>query len=1164
MARKAANPGGVTKFTHNDSDKLMSRLDLSQLKNLLEHTFPENRVIQVGATSLKTNCLAASVTGHIDKTPSMYLDVQRGIVKCKACGYVTRNILQLFQDARGWSYRETISQVLTYTGQRLVSDKLEAEVEAYDVYNQAVAAMLWACVTYAQRLLAPPVDVEDRKNYDDIALHAAGPVLDWLFVQRKHKPECLGQLPYGIWPPQHLMASYAAQRLEALADAQYARYQNTFLTPERREKVLERVKTISGFAGMEWTNAVAFFSGHGFRTPGLIRLRRPAHDDQKDGNYLALPGFSENEPIGFFGLYAQHLGGLDATEAKALRCYVVEGENDAITAQEQLLTTGSTGYVFLAANGSNNDLDALTAAGVDTVYLLSDHPSRGRGEVWARGRLATASEVSVRVFRGWSELDTVPGMPKDPDDVISLGGYDVFKRVVIDEADKWFVPVDVWALDRVLEDAALLGPDDVREKTALAVSFGECVRNAAQLSQFVDRACQRLGLTPAIVRGLIVRSKDDEAGFLARIVDVLNRSFHPLYKEDTPRGSVIHLHHRESDRSLRFGTDDGQGALSSIANVVGDIHTFFSENVGLPAWLLPQQGTGAVMPIRELQRVLADYVRIAIQSLFQNVPSREECEQFGQGPHAVEDVTAPFGLMLFIVNGTSVYEGTFSPDGTSRINWKKLDGPSKGARLFLLEPALTFPELRSVADLEAGNHYTLDDARYYLTKLIHLYRTGWRTLTTEIDAVLLAYYQLSFSCPALCPSHVHVELVGQHSSGKSTLLSTFCGIQFPHLQVCSWAKGMSSYTAASLYQGFNRCSTTMCLEEFTRDLSTNSAKNGQVQSCAEVMRGVMFPGGAVVTRALPTGGVKKMTIATNIVTASINPAHDPQDASRRMTIETVKVEGLKDPSIQFTEAFPPEELTRMRRVFGLGMFKYIRTFREHYAEIERELATGKVVTSFAVDTRFLRNFYPIAPLMVMLGEDWRAFVVKATESRRGRLTATARNNISTQLFDTLMRTNNMRIGSSGAVTSATVMLASSDPTRWMALNHAQSGMYYFDDMGLLVIDWISVVSPGGLLHRVEPYCRTQYNLLKHQLDQHPLAQREHQYDSSSVLSALRSLGGFMRPDEITVLDVRKQVDELRASYVDRAPDPREQGGPSRDGQDDGPPGLQPRRRAFRN
>lgn len=1164
MARKPASAPSAAKFTYRDSHKLMSRLDVGQFKTLLEHTFPENRLVSVGVSSLKTNCLAGPVTGHVDKNPSMYLDLSRGTVKCKACGYFTRDVLQLFQDARGWSYRETLAQILTYTGQRLISDKLEAEVEAYDVHNLAIAQMQWVCTTYTQRLLAPPVDPQDRAFYDDIAQHAAALAKDWLFKHRGHKPELLHQLPYGIWPPAHIMSLYAASRLEDLANAQYTRFQNTALTPERREKVLDRIKTLTANVGPEWTNTVAFFNGHGLRTPGKIRLRRPAQDDQKDGNYLVLPGFSEGEPIGFFGLWANHLGGLDASEAKSLRFYLVEGENDALTAQENLLAQGLTGYVFLAANGSNNEIDNLDGAGLDAVHVLPDHPGRARGEVWMRGQLLTAVDMPTRVFRGWSELDTIPGMPRDPDEAISLGGFDVFKRVVIDECDKWFVPVDVWALDRTLEDAALLGPDDVRERTAVAVSFGECVRNASQLAQFIDRVCPRLGLTPAIVRGMIVRSKDDEAGLIARIVDVLNRTFHPLYKEDTPRGAIIYLHHRASDRTIRFGTDDGQGALSSIANVVGDIHTFFVENVGIPAWLIPQQGPGVIMPIREMQRILADYVKIALQALFQDVPSREECEQYGQGPHVVDDLSAPFGVALYVVNGPTVYEGVFVADGSPRMVWKRLDGPSKGKMIFLTDAVPAFPELRTVADLEAGNHYTLEDIQQYIAKLAKVYSTGWRTLNTEIDALLLAYYQASFSCPVLCPSKVHVELVGQHSSGKSTLLSTFCGSQFPHLQVCSWAKGMSSYTAASLYQGFNRCSTMMGLEEFTRDLSTNTAKNSQIQSCNEILRQCTFPGGAVITRAIPTGGVKKMVIATNVVTASINPAHDPQDASRRMTIETVKVEGLKDPSIQFSEVFPPDEMTRMRRVFGLGLFKFYRVFREHFAEIERELATGKVVTSFAVDTRFLRNFYPVAPLMAMFGQDWRAFVARATESRRGRLTANARNNISTQLFDTLLRTNNLRVGSTGAVTSVAVMLASSDPTRWMALNHAQSGVYYFDDMGLMVVDWISVVSPGGLLHRVEPYCRTQYNLLKHQLDQYPLALREHQYDSSRVLSALRTLGGFMRPDEITVLNVKKPIEELRAAYVDRPVETRDAGPPRPELGDDGPPGLSRKRQIFNN
>lgn len=1160
MTRKT----GSAKFSHNDGHKLLNLLDVTQLKTLLAHSFPEHRLTQINTAAVKINCLASSVTGHIDQNPSMYLDVVRGTIKCKACGYFTRNLLQLFQDAKGWSYRETLSQVLTYTGRRLVSEKVEADVEAYDIHNLAVSTLLYVCTAYARNLLAPPIDPEDKKNYDEIALHAAAPVLEWLFTHRKHLPEHLGALPYGVWPPQHVLFAYAAERLETLAGAQYERFQNTYLTPERRTKVLERIKVLAEPAGVEWVNSVAFFNGHGLRTPGKIRLRRAHLEDQKDGNYLTLPGFTEDEPIGYFGLYAPHLGGLDPSEAKALRFFLVEGENDAITAQEHFMSAGLTGYVFLASNGAFNDLDALVSAGVEEVYVISDHPVRGKGDAWLRGRLVTGAEVFVRVFRGWSALDKIPGMPKDPDDAIQLGGFQIFKRTVVDEGDKWFVPVDVWALDKALEDAAVLGPDDVRERTAIAVGYGETVRNAAQLSQYVERVCTKMALTPAIVRSLIVRSKDDEAGFIARIIDVLTRLFHPLYKEDGMRGAILYLHHRTKDRTIRFGTDDGAGALSALANVVGDVHSFFAEQVGIPAWVMPQQGQGLAQPVRELQRIFADYLKIAIQSLFHDVPTREECTQYGQGVHVIEDAQAPFGVVVMVVNGMCVYEGTYVPDGSLSLSWKKLDGPSRGLSLFLTEPHPHFSELRSVADLEDANKFTIEDVRYYVHRLVQLYRTGWRTLNTDLDAKFLAYYQAAFSAPHLSPSKVHLELVGQHSSGKSTALSTFCGGQFPHLQICPWSKGLVNYSTASIYQGFNRASLTMGLEEFTRDLTVATAKTAQVQSISELLRQVIFPGGAVVSRALPTGGSRQMIVRTNVVTASIHPAHDPQDASRRLTVETVKVEGLKDPQMEFAELFPPEELTRMRRVLGLGLIKFYRPYREYYDQIERELGTGKVVTTFAVDTRFLRNFYPIAPLMALLGEDWKDFVIKATEARRGRLTANARSNVTTQLFDTIFRTNNLKIGQSGAVTSVAVMLGSRDPTRWLALNHAQAGVYYFEDLKYLIVDWISVVAPGGLLHRVEPYCRTPPNLLKHQLDQHSLARRDHQYDPPKVLSALRAFGGVMRTDEITVVDISAMLEELREAFVERLPGADRADRTANDAVDDGPPGLPRRQRHFNN
>jgi len=1152
MARKATpgTPGSV-KFNLKDGNKLLTRFDLPRFKALLSRLFPNVQQVQFSPYGVKINCIATPVTGHIDNTPSMFIDVQRGTVKCKACGYFTRNILQLLQDSKGLSYRDGMAELVNVTGVRLVSEKVEAELEAYEIHTLALQTLLHACSQYGLKLLSPPQgDGEDAKDYDEITRHAAGPVLEWLFRQRGHKPEYMGQLPYGIVPPRHIVERYVMERLVAISDADYRRYQLTHLSPERREKVLARAKVILEPVGLEWTNTVAYFNGHTMRTPARIRLRRPDVDDEKDGNYLTLPGYTEEEPLGYFGLYAPHLGGLTPSEGQAIRLYLVEGENDTISAQERLFDRGMTNHLFVGSNGAFNELDELCTAGFDSVNILSDHPSetRGKGDVWLRGRLLTAQEISPRVFMGWAELDRLtPGSPKDPDDVIQLGGFDQFKRLVIDEASRTFVPVDAWALDRALEASSGIAPDEAREKTAVAVKFGECVRDAAQLSQYIDKICAALGVTPSVVRGLIVRSKDDEAGFISRFVDLYKREFHILYKEDTMRGGLLFLHHRATDRTIMFGMSDGEGILTSLSNVVGDVHEFVANNVGLPAWLLPQTQTPVGQPIRELQKVLSMYAKIALQSVYLGVPSKSECTFLGQGTHLIDDPNVAFGQFFYVVNGPHVYKGTFATDGARHVEWHKLDGPSDGKYIFSRDSTALCAEIQSVADLKDGNEVTLEELGRAIDDVEVAVRDGWSTLTTELDAQYVAYSLFTYSSPHYCPSTTHIEIVGQMSSGKSTLLSLYCGGQYPQLQLCAWAKGLLNYSPASIYQGFNASTVAMCLDEHTRDLAMNTMKTMQVQNVNELLRQVIFPGGAVVTRGDQDGQTRTMRVRTNVATSSIFPAHDAQDASRRYTIETVKVEGKKDPASVIHQSIPEEKMRRIKRLFAIGSFRFQREYMDHYAIVEKELSSASMTFSYAVDTRFLRNFYAIGAVMAMLGRDWRAFVHKCAESRKARLQANAKNTLANQLFDTIFRTNNVRVGASG-VSSVAALLGSKDG-RAVALNGSLCGVFYQEETGYMVFDWITLLSPNGILHRSEAFNKASPQLLKYQLDQHHAALREHQYDVKAVTDWLRGYSIHSGGTDISVLTMNDIVIDLREHAVAR---PVEHERPARG---DGPPGL---------
>lgn len=1160
MTRKAQpGPQGAIKFSLKDGYKVLQKLDVTRLKALITRLFPAAQQIPHGPHAIRINCIVTPVTGHIDNDPSMIVNVQRGYVQCKACNYYNRNILQVLQDAKGLSYRDAMSELVAITGVRIVSEKVEAELEAYEVHTLAMQALLWACAQYGTKLWSPPSEgTDDAKDYDAIAVHAAGPVLDWMFRHRAHKPEYMGQLPYGIMPPKHVVERYVGERLEALAEAEYRRFNLTHLTLERREKVLARVKTILEPVGLEWVNTVAFFNGHGMRTPSRIRLRRPDVNDEKDNNYLTLPGFTEEAPLGYFGLYAPHLGGLTPAEGAAIRLYVVEGENDAITAQERLLEEGYTNYLFVATNGAFNELDELVPAGFDKGYIVSDHPSeaRGKGDVWLKGRLMTAGEFEPRVFMGWPELDRLtPGTPKDPDDAIQLGKFQDFKRIVIDEVNKYFVPVDAWALDRVLEAASGIDPEEVREKTAVAVKFGECVRDASQLSQYIDKVCAALGLTPSVVRSLVVRSKDDEQGFIARLVDLYRREFHVLYKEDTMRGGLLLLHHRAADRTVTFAVNDGEAILAALSNVVGDVHEYLSNNVGIPVWLLPQTQTPIMQPIRELQKILSHYVKIALQTIYMGVMAKNECTILGQGVHVIDDPHVPRAKFFYVVNGQACYKGVYLDDVNDDVKWVKLDGPSDGKYLFTREAEPVCAEIQSVADLVEGNAATLEDFANAIGEVEKAIALGWTTLTTDLDARFVAHSLATYSAPHLCPSTTHIEIVGQMSSGKSTMLSLYCGGQYPELQLCGWAKGLLNYSPASIYQGFNASTVALCLDEHTRDLSMTTQKSIQVQNVNELLRQVIFPGGAVVTRGDRDGQTRTMRVRTNVVTSSIFPAHDAQDASRRYTIETVKVHGKKDPATVLAQTIPKERMRSIRKLFTVGTFRFYTNYMAHYKAIERELSSASMQFSYAVDTRFLRNFYAVGAIMAMLGKDWREFVRACAEGRKASMEANANNTLASQLFDTIFRTNAVRVGSSG-VSSVSALLANKD-SKSLALNGALSGALYQDATGYLIFDWITLLSPNGILHRSEAYNKATPQLLKYQLDQHPNALRPHQYDVKALISWLQGFSVHSHGADISVLDLKKIVADLREHAVARPVEDR----PERN--NDAPPGFQ-RNRGSQN
>ncbi len=1100
-------------LSNRDAVELFRRVDISQLGHVFRRYLPDSDPQQKGAQRLRMHCV---LPGHPDHHPSFEVDFRTGVASCNVCHYRTRNLLQLFQDSKlGWGYAQSLKELQAVTGVRLVPEKLEAQYDRLDIHREALKAIAWATNKHLIDL-AHPREGAGEKGAELTALLGQASI-DWLFEQRGHKRDLIHTMPYGVWPTPVTLLSLCEQRLLSLASQGYASDAPSRYSAERREKILDVVRELAKHPGAEWSHAVVFITGHDISTPARIRLRRPDTANQKDGNILVLPGFSEDEPNGYFGLYAPHLANISYKERESLKLLAVEGENDTLTIAEALIENRNEGWLVIGTCGLANDTDSLTQAGFDSAYFLHDHPSpsRGRGEVWLRDRLSSCAQLNAFVFNQWDKLATSNGFVKDPDDVVRLLGFDHFHECVLADYRNVFVTCDEWAFQRASVDAQEV--TGIREKTDLAAKFGECVRHPAQLASYLDRISQVLGLSPAEIRALIIKGQDDEAGFIQRVVETLSNDFYFLYREDTPRGAKVTTYHRDSRKPVTFMAGDNPGTLAALSNVVGDIYTYFQQRIGIPVWLVESRVEKTASVIKELQRTLGDYTGIALQALYQGIPAKNACEYIGLGPHSRDDGFG--GTIQYINLGTVVYAGHYRPDGT--MQWRTLDGPTDGNRIFATTPVKHKTVINSLTDLEAGNAVTLARLKQVVKDIATKIMPAWSLKGGNSDSLLIAYFLADLAMPHFRPDKVHLHIVGPSQTGKSSLMALFCGGQIPQLQLLDFIQYLTNYSPASIYNGFNGASITCALDEFSAE-ADNEMKSRQVNNLLELFRQSGFEGGAQVSRVI-NGQTTYLTLWFNTIATSIHLPKNVQDANRRLEIQTIAKSGHPNPMTTISANITPEEFAELRRVLNTGLFKFHDLYRKHYAEVIAEMNT-KGFFPFDVDTRFVRNFYGPAAMCSMLGGSWRELVIASARARLGTQELYQQSSPHLILMETLIRSSSIRLGNH--FTSVINLLGDRENTP--RLNSTTHGVLYDEAKGVLVIDWIAVQSNGGILHRTE-YAREQAFRLKHLLDQHPLAVPQAEYGELQVREFMAACGNAAPAMLISVIQFKEVVTLLRES-----------------------------------
>jgi hypothetical protein len=1108
---------------------LIASIGLPSMKTIIEKLWPEANVKQTNNAGLVMRC---PMPWHPESTGSFHWDFTDGHVFCYGCKYYAHDLFSILKDSKGMTPKEATDVVRAHAPVRVLSEQVVKDLDARAAHREATRVLMAAFNRFLCRCITPPPGDPD---YSPALARAVAPTLEWLFSARRHLADQAPYMPYGVVPPQEMLAKLVAEIMDEDVVERAANKQS-YPDREWRDRVHERIKFLADKVDVSYCYQVTFHTGYSLTEPGRIRVRRASNEK----GIIVLPGFDENSPNGFFGLYSPAYLAYTAKDTVRLRLVVVEGENDCLTSAERYREAGLSGVLFVACCGSSVVIDELADAGFDSAYIVADNPAPnfGNGVEIIKACLMTSTKVRPHVFVGWDDIRREHPTVKDPDDAVAAIGFRPFFDMVADPASssRYYQTAKDWALEQVDVERQAKHIDEVQRLNELAAAYGQYVRNPAAQAAFIDEACKRLDLSTGPLRQAIVQRKDTAETFRLRITQQLRSECHPLYKVTTSRHHMMHLWHRQSRVEIVFPMHDGEAIANSLAGIHGNIYTWMRDTIVIPPFMSGGDDEGGGDGLRAVEpeifyiKKLYDYLKLAAQDLFMGLPEKKDCEHYGQGQHRLPDPTREGTHAYYVVNGRHVYKGTFAHENAQHVDWVELDGPADGRYVFRLEHKPWSEEISDVNDLVAGNNVTKDQLRWAIG-LVETALECWQFDRQDTDPVFLAHHLFVVATPIAFDAKVIVSILGDTSSGKSTLLSVFAGGKARSLRLLENSRLAENYTAASIYQEWDGMALSMCLDEF-EDAGNNDSKSRAVAEIQTFLRTIINDSAAQINRgsANAEDGVRKYRFSAFVMFASILKARQAQDENRRFDVDLRKNDALDKPQIAVFQRVSRDDYAKARRILSIAMYRYAEQIRRASQEIEQEVNTTKFF-SHDVPSRTVDCLIPAAAIMALVDSDWRAFMRKTCERmhQSGKFAAQAKDTASSNMFDRLIRTPGIRLGGSNGRAEARFidLMGSDNDDEIGLLNNSGCGMYFMKDANLVVVNWITVQAKGGIMDKWPEYNRISHRNLKHMFDQNPEAVRNEDIERLGINKFVQSQGDIWRPDLFSAYDVTSLMKQIR-------------------------------------
>jgi len=1044
---------------------------------------------------------------HADTSPSFYIHVDKGYVRCFGCNFYSSNPVVLGSLLMDSGEKETLAYFREHYN---INFMTQAEIAEYE--NQRIN-QLTKQVIYKAAHAVMCDSVLDPTRYPSTT-----EAIKWLTEERKISADVLHALPIGVLP--------SLEELNEVVTVQHDSLHKMWeQSPESKseplilnQQVFEYLKDVYS---NPFVNGGVIWPLHTSPTEiARLKIRAPHSRAKKD---IIMPLDPYEESLGLFGVGWEPYSNLSTEDTATDWVYLTEGEFDVLSYMAQSVECGPR-FVLYSVGGTGGATEIepiLKSMGVKGTYLIGDSPNKGGeggGEIVVREWLRKISNIHIKIFTGWSKLD--PSL--DLDEAVLQHGVETVTDILWREPDENFTPAWEWTANNAIKEMEGVSETDKRTLLEKATHHGQNLRNKIDIDAFAEMICAQYPLKESHLKREIASNEDTEVGFIQRCMHAILEIAHVVATRTVASGRSIILFHKETKNFHEVRLDSDSSIAQELAPVTGTLVNFVEEKVGFPTFIESPIGSSNII-YTSVDKAIRACMKQACLGLAQGASDVQSALTLRQGYHNIR--LSKTECAEYIVCGIDIFKIHRESTG---IRYLQLDGPSDNGIIFDIGFKHKYsPWYPGGLTLDILNHGQTEDIKELYNELVRFLDMGFKFKKHELTTKFLATLLIVLPIMHAFPRQLIVSFTGDSGSGKSHLVNVFSGLGNEGIQLLYCSIGMDDYTPPSIYNRMNGDTRLLVLDEFE---ATEIRKANTVDAVLQHYRGLVA-GSASRTTATQDGDYREVRHEHSIIFSAISVADKAQDMNRQIVVEMDKILGRERPTTILKSHYGQAGIDALATKVATAAYPIIPILVQNYHEIEKEFANLQAMLPFSVPNRYASSLFFSLAVLKYIGEDWKAFFkdfVMQNEATINRATTTTESEsyLNAMLFNPVIQQQ----GTDYPVSVAKLLAIPSDRVQ---INLCGCGMFFDADQKLLLIlveQALSKLMPTTYKNRNITGSR-----LRDSLERHKMALPSSAVPSSGILrKIIPYLGANIEAKDVVVLHADPWLNSAQEGLDDMA------------------------------